>query len=233
MIVYTSWGSGTAPGAFTSAAAPTISSVQPPSGGPLGGTIVEINGSHLTGATGVTIGGALATNVNVVSDTKIRLMTPAGALGAQPVVVTTPGGTTQLSNAFTFATVTPAWATTVASTPDPTVVTDPSLRAAIVATQLSWHVRDNATGIDMVLVPPGTFEMGCTASDAHGCVWDESPVHAVTISNPTYFSQYEITQTQWMFVMGANPSHFTSANGFPGPARDRSKTCHGAMCSPS
>lgn len=42
---------------------------------------------------------------------------------------------------------------------------------------------DHASGIEMLLVPPGTFSMGCSASNLHECVADENPVHAVTITN--------------------------------------------------
>ena len=57
----------------------------------------------------------------------------------------------------------PDWATLVEYAPDPTVVTDPALRAAITATGLAWRVRDTATQIEFVLIPPGTFNMGCSA----------------------------------------------------------------------
>ena len=49
---------------------------------------------------------------------------------------------------------------------EPAVVTNGALRKAIAATGLPWRVRDNATQIEMLLVPPGTFNMGCSASNA-------------------------------------------------------------------
>ena len=55
----------------------------------------------------------------------------------------------------------PAWATLVEAQPDPAVVTDPALRAAITATGLAWRVRDTGTQMEMMLIPPGTFQMGC------------------------------------------------------------------------
>ena len=41
---------------------------------------------------------------------------------------------------------------------------------------------------------------------------DEGPQHQVTISNPFYIGIYELTQTQWMSIMGDNPSEFRGSN---------------------
>jgi formylglycine-generating enzyme required for sulfatase activity/V8-like Glu-specific endopeptidase len=106
----------------------------------------------------------------------------------------------------------PAWATLLERDPDPAVVTDANLRAAIVATGRPWRVRDNASGIEMLLVPPGTFDMGCSAPDGYNCAWDEIPVHSVTLTCPFYLGRYEVTQAQWTAKMGSNPSHFRNAS---------------------
>ena len=63
---------------------------------------------------------------------------------------------------------TPAWATLIEAFPDPAVVTDPALRAAITSTGLAWRVKDTATQIEFVLIPPGSFQMGCSASEQSG-----------------------------------------------------------------
>ena len=63
----------------------------------------------------------------------------------------------------------PSWATVLEWAPDPAVIYDANLRASITATKLPWRVRDNGTGIEMVLIPPGTYTMGCSASNAYGC----------------------------------------------------------------
>jgi formylglycine-generating enzyme required for sulfatase activity len=107
---------------------------------------------------------------------------------------------------------TPAWATLIEALPDPAVVTDPALRAAIIATGLAWRVKDMATQIEFVLIPPGSFEMGCSASQEFGCYFDEFPVHTVTLTNAFYMGRYEVTQAQWQAVMGSNPSYFQSAS---------------------
>ena len=103
----------------------------------------------------------------------------------------------------------PAWATLIEAMPDPAVVTNPALRTAIAATGLAWRVRDTGTGIEMLLVPPGTFQMGCSQrSDSFPCVEWELPVHAVTITKPFYLGRHEVTQQQWGASMGSNPSTF-------------------------
>jgi len=108
--------------------------------------------------------------------------------------------------------VVPSWATLIEAYPDSSVVTDASLRAAITATGLAWRVKDTATQIELVLIPPGTFNMGCSASQQFGCDSDENPVHQVTLTNAFYLGRYEVTQAQWQARMGSNPSFF------PGPS---------------
>jgi hypothetical protein len=82
--------------------APTVTSINPPSGPTTGGTSVTILGSFFTGATAVTIGGAPATNVTVVSATQITATTPAGTAGAKDVAVTTSGGTGTGAGLYTY-----------------------------------------------------------------------------------------------------------------------------------
>jgi len=106
----------------------------------------------------------------------------------------------------------PAWATLLEFAPNPNVVTSSTLRAAITATGLAWRVRDTATQIEMMLIPPGTFSMGCSASQQYGCWSGENPVHQVTLTNAFYLGRYEVTQAQWQARMGSNPSNFQSAS---------------------
>jgi formylglycine-generating enzyme required for sulfatase activity len=110
------------------------------------------------------------------------------------------------------AVATPAWATLVEAAPDPGVVTDPALRAAISATGLPWRVRDTATQIEMLLVPPSSFVMGCSPSQAIGCEAAELPVHSVSLTEPFYLGRYEVTQSQWTERMGSNPSTFQGSS---------------------
>ena len=106
----------------------------------------------------------------------------------------------------------PTWATVLEWAPDPTVVTDANLRAAIVASGFAWRVRDNSSNIEMLLVPGGTFMMGCSASTQYGCNSNESPTHQVTLTQAFYMGRYEVTQAQWTAKMGSNPSAFQGAS---------------------
>ncbi len=108
----------------------------------------------------------------------------------------------------------PTWATVLEWSPDAAVVTDANLRAVIVASGFPWRVRDNSANIEMLLVPAGTFTMGCSASVAYGCSPSESPLHQVTLTNAYYIGRYEVTQAQWTAKMGSNPSFFVPANGY-------------------
>ncbi len=83
---------------YTYEAAPTVTSVSPTSGTHLGGTTVTIIGTNFTGATKVKFGTALATNLHVVSATKITVKTPAHAIATVDVQVTTPSGTSATTN---------------------------------------------------------------------------------------------------------------------------------------
>lgn len=102
----------------------------------------------------------------------------------------------------------PAGMTLLQYIPDPTVVTDPELRSAILLSGLPWRVRDNASSIEMLLIPSGVFNMGCdTGSDRSPCYLYERPAHAVTLTHAFYLGRTEVTQAQWQTEMGNNPSH--------------------------
>ena len=61
---------------------------------------------------------------------------------------------------------------------------------------------------EMVFVEGGTFMMGCTGEQGEEYYW-ERPAHEVTVSS-FYIGKYEITQKEWVAIMGNNPSHFRS-----------------------
>ena len=62
--------------------------------------------------------------------------------------------------------------------------------------------------MEFVRILPGIFSMGSRPDELerHG---DEDPVRQVTISKDYYLGKYEVTQEQWLALMGHNPSIFT------------------------
>ncbi|MHB9858389.1 IPT/TIG domain-containing protein [Streptomyces sp. YIM S03343] len=104
VVVTTPAGSASVAGGFTYVATPppTAVSITPAVGTAVGGTPITIVGTNLTGAT-VTIGGVPATGVVVdVTGTVLTAVTPAGVVGNQAVVVTTPGGSATVAGGFTY-----------------------------------------------------------------------------------------------------------------------------------
>lgn len=81
---------------------PMVTGVSPATGTGGGGTVVTLTGTGFTGATGVTFDGVDATNLQVVSDTQLTVVTPAGS-GKVNVAVQTPGGTSAGSASSKFA----------------------------------------------------------------------------------------------------------------------------------
>jgi formylglycine-generating enzyme required for sulfatase activity len=57
--------------------------------------------------------------------------------------------------------------------------------------------------LDLVLIPAGRFQMGWPADDPDRNPGE--PQHWVVITRPFYIGKYEITQEQWVKVMGEGP----------------------------
>jgi formylglycine-generating enzyme required for sulfatase activity len=191
----------------------SVSSIIPNLGPTTGGTQITISGDYVASATSVNVGGAPCSALAVVNSSTVTVVTPPGSLGNADVVIMGGKGTVTVPGGYRYASIAvPGWATLVEAQPDPAVVSDPALRASIAVTGLAWRVRDTATQIEMVLIPPGTFQMGCVmGSEFHRCIPQEQPVHEVTLTNPFYMGRYEITQSQWMAKIGSNPSYFQGA----------------------
>jgi hypothetical protein len=83
----------------------TVTTILPVNGSAAGGTSVTINGTGFATGAGVTIGGTAATNVVVVSATKITAKTPVHAAATVNVTVTnTDSSTGTLTNGYVFLT---------------------------------------------------------------------------------------------------------------------------------
>jgi len=70
-------------------------------------------------------------------------------------------------------------------------------------------LADSAPEIEMVYVKGGCYQMGDTFGDG---ATNEKPVHEVCVDD-FYIGKYPVTQAQWQFVMGKNPSHFQACGG--------------------
>ncbi|MFH0782915.1 MAG: formylglycine-generating enzyme family protein [Pseudomonadota bacterium] len=70
---------------------------------------------------------------------------------------------------------------------------------------------DPTTGMEFVLVPGGCFQMGDTFGDGQS---NEKPVHAACV-DAFYLGKYEVTQGQYLTVIGNNPSNFKKSNNYP------------------
>ena len=70
---------------------------------------------------------------------------------------------------------------------------------ALMAKTAPGEYRDQATGMEFVLVKGGCFQMGDTFGDGER---NEKPVHEVCVKD-FYLGKYEVTQGQWKAVMGA------------------------------
>jgi sulfatase modifying factor 1 len=103
-----------------------------------------------------------------------------------------------------------SWAKVLRVDPDPSVVTDAEARSQIVATGWPWRVEDKASGIVMLLVPPGEFMMGSPANEADR--GSEEEQHRRRITQAFYLGETEVTQASWQRVMGNNPSHFQGSS---------------------
>ena len=74
---------------------------------------------------------------------------------------------------------------------------------------------NNSLGMEFVLIPAGTFQMGEVANSTDMIFGSDVPIHTVTISKPFYMSKYEVTQDQWLKVAPYNPSAMNSSGDLP------------------
>ena len=93
--------------------------------------------------------------------------------------------------------------------PDAAIVTDAAGRERMKQTGLPWKIRHDATGIELLLCPPGEFLMG--SPEAEEGRSDDERQHPRTIRKPFYIGRTEVTQEQWRKVKGTDPSWFKSS----------------------
>ncbi|MCL2183480.1 MAG: SUMF1/EgtB/PvdO family nonheme iron enzyme [Chitinispirillia bacterium] len=149
-------------------------------------------GYVFAGWSGAASGNAYSTSVTITSSTTTLTATFRRDETADPCAIspeTTPGCTGY----------SPCLGLTSASPGSQCCITNPLFNGC----------GGNVGEIQMVFVQGGTFTMGCTDDE---CYEWEMPSHQVTLTKDFYIGRYEVTQAQWMVVMGTNPSNFTGDN---------------------
>lgn len=106
-----------------------------------------------------------------------------------------PGSPQQASNAVQVASIQPEPVQQVA----PPTPGQPVRPTQVAADQI---IKDCADCPELVVISGGSFEMG--SADGYS---DEDPVHRVNIKTFA-LGKYEVTQGQWVAIMGSNPSRF-------------------------
>jgi serine/threonine-protein kinase len=105
-----------------------------------------------------------------------------------------------------------------ASTPVPFTPTAVALRTiptVTAQTQADWKpIIRTFDGVEMVLVPPGCFNMGSTDGQPN-----ELPVHEVCFDKPFWIDRFEVTNAQFERLKGR--SRFSGVNTAPDQPRDR------------
>ncbi len=72
------------------------------------------------------------------------------------------------------------------------------------------YAYKNSIGMEFVDIPAGCFQMGRDPNFEDGSI-DELPQHKVCLST-FKMGKTEVTQTQWVKIMGSNPSNFKGRN---------------------
>lgn len=70
---------------------------------------------------------------------------------------------------------------------------------------------DPTTGMELVYVPKGCFQMGDTFGDGES---DEKPVHEVCVDG-YFIGKYEVTQGEYTKITGNNPSNLKKGDRYP------------------
>jgi len=73
--------------------------------------------------------------------------------------------------------------------------------------QRFYRAQVFADPTNVVFIPPGTFRMGSPPDEVDRSGW-EGPQTAVTLTKGCWMGKYEVTQGEYLAVMGSNPSYF-------------------------
>jgi len=91
-------------------------------------------------------------------------------------------------------------------------------KSAPTADHRFYRAAVSAAPTNLVFIPPGTFMMGSPSNEVGRDIDsfdEEGPQTAVTISRGFWIGKYEVTQGEYLAVMGTNPSGFTGDTNRP------------------
>ncbi len=197
--------------------APTVSSISTRSGQMWATTSSILYGTNLTGTSGITVGGVSATSVTPISDTSVSFVTPtSSSSGAKNVVVTTPGGTATLTNAFTYSSNIFSCSTSGSVT----------VNSAVALTQNSCQGNADLTGSGLTKIPSDAFNddvlltgltlpSTLTALD-YKALYNTGLVSLTLPSSITAVAQQAVTHNQYLtsISMSGSPSVNVSLTGY-------------------
>jgi serine/threonine protein kinase len=143
---------------------PVVTGISPASGPTAGGTSVSITGTNLSGATGVSFGGADG-SITADSGTNITATSPAGS-GTVNITVTTSGGTSEITSADKFTYVVPA-PTVTGIRPDSGSY---GTTVDILGTNLSGATSVSFGGVGVTISSDSSTEVVVTAPEGKGTV---------------------------------------------------------------
>ena len=93
------------------------------------------------------------------------------------------------------APATPAPVAQASAAPAPAAASSPAI---------TGKTHTNSIGMEFVLIPAGSFDRMSESTNEFG--EKSTKAFKTTISKPFYLGKYEVTQEQWVAVMGSNPS---------------------------
>jgi formylglycine-generating enzyme required for sulfatase activity len=117
------------------------------------------------------------------------------------------------------------WATNISPSPQTVSVSDTNLQTRRFYTVVEgpvpeWLTNSSALLLEaakrfrLVYIPAGTFTMGSPTNEA-ARLGDEGPRTTVTISRGFWMGKHEVTQTDFLELMGFNPSYFNGDRSGP------------------
>jgi len=132
----------------------------------------------------------------------VQLVRPQAFVGSFKLEITGPPGVCSVFGSTNFTT----WiAVGVATNPLGSVnFHDVTANAS---PQKFYRVLLQVPPAKMVFIPPNTFTMGTPANEVNRQA-DEGPQTTVTISHGFWMGKYEVTQREYLAVVGSNPSQF-------------------------